>query len=205
MAKARKGKSKGSNSKGTGVNGSAIFLIVAILVLVGIYWVKQDPNWSKELDKITSTITTPAKKPSDTVSSVKKANQSQPSSSGTTKTQSKSVEPKREKFEENKLNAQNGLVETVKTNKNLPVYTEDDNYYYSSSFDFTWPAYTQNDAIVEHAYYTLRYNEKTEQADWVAYTLKKINLDNSKFKRTDNFREDPDVKTKSAPLADYKG
>lgn len=205
MAKARKAKSKSSNSKGSGVNGSSIFAIVAILVLIALYWVKQDPDWSKELDKITSTVTSTEKKNNNPSSPTERKNVTQPTSSRTEKKEPQKAEPKRKKFEENKINAQNGAVETVETNKNLPVYSEDDNYYYSSSFDFTWPAYSQKDAIVEHEYYTLRYNEKTEQADWVAYTLKKVNLDNSKFKRTDNFREDPNVKTKSAALADYKG
>ncbi|MEP3389410.1 MAG: DNA/RNA non-specific endonuclease [Reichenbachiella sp.] len=208
MAKARKGKSKSSNSKGTGVNSSAIFVIVAILVLVALYWVKQDPDWNNELDKIISSTKSKTEQLTNQESQPQAKDQTQKSNSTSQKSDSQnktSTEPKREKFEENKINAQNGLVETVKTNENLPVYTKDDNYYYSSSFDFAWPAYTQNDAIVEHAYYTLRYNEKTEQADWVAYTLKKVNLNNSKFKRTDNFREDPDVKTKSASPADYKG
>ncbi|SMD37878.1 DNA/RNA non-specific endonuclease [Reichenbachiella faecimaris] len=205
MAKARKGKSKSSNGKGSGVNGSSIFAIVAILVLVTLYWVKQDPDWSENLDKITSTVVSTKNETKDAISPIEKKTEATPTTSSTKKKQSEPVEPKREKFEENKINAQNGVVETVKTNENLPVYNEDDNYYYSSSFDFTWPAYTQNDPIVEHEFYTLKYNEKTEQADWVAYTLKKVNLDNAKFKRTDNFREDPDVKTKSAALADYKG
>lgn len=203
MAKARKGKPKSNNSKGSGVNGSSIFAIVAILVLVALYWLKQDPDWSKQLDKITSTVTIPESKNSDSSRPEEKSSTPQSPSPSTKTTQPKA--PAREKFEENKINAQNGVVETAETNENLPVYNEDDNYYYSSSFDFTWPAYTQNDAIVEHQFYTLKYNEKTEQPDWVAYTLKKVNLDNSKFKRTDNFREDPDVKTKSAALADYKG
>lgn len=203
MAKARKGKSKGSDSKGSGVNGSSLFAIIAILVLVAVYWVKQDSDWSKTLDNITSQALNTA--------SPKKETSPKPSASPTSEKPKPKAEsqkpsaPKREKFEENKINAQNGIVETVETNENLPVYNEDDNYYYSSSFDFTWPAYTQDDAIVEHEYYTLKYNEKNEQADWVAYTLKKVNLDNSKFSRTDNFREDPRVKTKSAALADYKG
>ena len=205
MAKARKGKSSSNNSKGSGVNGSAIFLIVAILVLVGLYWVKQNPEWNKELEKLTTTQSAPSNSEKKTSNPAPKNTKQPESKTTSSSSQTKTREPKREKFEENKINAQNGAVETVKTNENLPVYNEDDNYYYSSSFDFTWPAYTQNDAIVEHSYYTLKYNEKTEQADWVAYSLKKVNLENSKFQRSDDFREDPDVRTKSASLADYKG
>lgn len=202
MAKARKAKSSNNKSKGSGsgVNGAAIFLIIGIIVMVGLYWVNQNPDWNGELKKITNGITLGKKEDSK-----KSTSTSQPQKSDTKLKASEPTKPAQKKFEENKIDALNGAKETVKTNENLPVYNKDDNYYYSSSFDFTWPAYTREDAIVEHAYYTLRYNEKTEQPDWVAYTLKKVNLDNSKFSRTDNFREDPDVKTKSAALADYKG
>lgn len=201
MAKARKRKSSGNKSKGGGSNASAVFVIVAILAMVVLYWVNENPDWSNELKKITSSEKTRAPK------QVNKKESTPTKSQRSKETKdSKGVSSKTsKKFDEGKIDAQDGAVETAKTNENLPVYNEDDNYYYSSSFDFCWPSYTQNDAIVEHAYYTLSYNEKTEQADWVAYRLKKMNLENAKFKRTNNFRIDPDVRTKSATLDDYKG
>lgn len=42
----------------------------------------------------------------------------------------------------------------------------------NKSFDFL-PSSTTNQ-IIQHNYYTLSYNEKHEQAEWVAYELKKI-------------------------------
>ncbi len=98
-----------------------------------------------------------------------------------------------------------GRVETAETNPNLPSYTEENKNYFTSSFDFAWPAYTQGEPIVEHEYFTLRYNEKTEQADWVAYKLTAANLANARYKRKDNFRADPMVTTQSAHPDDYKG
>ncbi|PIB35173.1 hypothetical protein BFP72_07070 [Reichenbachiella sp. 5M10] len=97
------------------------------------------------------------------------------------------------------------MIETVETNEDLPTYTNDDQYYFSKSFDFAWPKYDQGDQIIEHEYYTLKYNEKTEQADWVAYSLTADHLKNAKFKRKDDFRADPAVQSKSAHPNDYKG
>ncbi len=60
------------------------------------------------------------------------------------------------------------------------------------------------DAIVEHSHYTLSYNEPYEQAEWVAYVLKKSHLTRDQRKRP-FFIEDPKVKTKSADWRNYKG
>ncbi|MBW1657206.1 DNA/RNA non-specific endonuclease [Flavobacterium quisquiliarum] len=57
--------------------------------------------------------------------------------------------------------------------------------------------------IVKHQYYTLSYNEKFEQAEWVAYELKAAYLKNNDFKRP-YFIEDPKVTTGSADWRNYK-
>ncbi|KAF2334423.1 DNA/RNA non-specific endonuclease [Flavobacterium daemonense] len=57
--------------------------------------------------------------------------------------------------------------------------------------------------IVKHKYYTLSYNEKFEQAEWVAYELKKEYLKNGDYKRP-YFIEDPKVTTGSADWRNYK-
>ena len=64
------------------------------------------------------------------------------------------------------------------------------------------PTSTTNQ-IVKHKYYTLSYNEKFEQAEWVAYELKKEYLKNNDFKRP-YFIEDPKVTTGSADWKNYK-
>lgn len=64
------------------------------------------------------------------------------------------------------------------------------------------PTSTTNQ-IVEHKYYTLSYNEKFEQAEWVAYELKKEYLKNGNYKRP-YFIEDPKVTTGSADWRNYK-
>src|SRR6056297_1671284 len=58
--------------------------------------------------------------------------------------------------------------------------------------------------IIEHGSYTLSYDEKHEQAEWVAYELTASEI-NGSYDRTDNFRRDPKVETGSASLIDYKG
>lgn len=71
----------------------------------------------------------------------------------------------------------------------------------SQSFDFL-PTSTTNQ-IVKHDYYSLSYNEKYEQAEWVAYELKKNYVRSSNFDRP-YFIEDPKVKTRSADWRNYK-
>ena len=69
------------------------------------------------------------------------------------------------------------------------------------TFDYL-PTSTTNQ-IVKHDYYTLSYNEKYEQAEWVAYELKKSYVRSSNFVRP-YFVEDPKVKTGSADWRNYK-
>ena len=58
--------------------------------------------------------------------------------------------------------------------------------------------------VVKHTYYTIDYNEKHEQPNWVFYRLT-IENTKGKAKRKDDFRPDPSVSTGSAELSDYKG
>ncbi|WP_010518251.1 DNA/RNA non-specific endonuclease [Croceivirga radicis] len=58
--------------------------------------------------------------------------------------------------------------------------------------------------IVAHNYFTLSYSEPHEQAEWVAYWLKREHLTYEDRKRP-YFIEDPKVKTKSADWKNYRG
>jgi endonuclease G, mitochondrial len=64
------------------------------------------------------------------------------------------------------------------------------------------PSSTTN-KIITHHYYTLSYNEKYEQAEWVAYELKKEELRQTNFERP-YFIDDPLVDTGSASWKNYK-
>ena len=57
--------------------------------------------------------------------------------------------------------------------------------------------------IIKHRYYTLSFNKKNEQAEWVAYLLTSSML-TGQVERGNNFRPDPDVLNGSAQLIDYK-
>jgi|TARA_B110000208_G_scaffold118918_1_gene145459 endonuclease G len=57
--------------------------------------------------------------------------------------------------------------------------------------------------IVSHNFFTLSYSEKHEQAEWVAYHLKKNNL-KIIVPRLNNFKIDKLITTGSSKLSDYK-
>lgn len=65
------------------------------------------------------------------------------------------------------------------------------------------PSSTTNE-VVEHNYYTLSYSEPHEQAEWVAYILRKEHLTYDDRERP-YFIEDPKVSTKSADWRNYRG
>lgn len=68
--------------------------------------------------------------------------------------------------------------------------------------DFYLPTSTTNQ-IIHHKYYSLSYSEKHEQAEWVAYELKKNQLSRTNFERP-YFEEDPFVSSGSAHWRNYK-
>lgn len=63
---------------------------------------------------------------------------------------------------------------------------------------------SSNYEVVRHSYYSLGYDEKHEQAAWVAYKLEAKETRGS-AERDDRFIPDPKVKTKSARHSDYSG
>ena len=64
------------------------------------------------------------------------------------------------------------------------------------------PKLKHNEQVVKHIAYSLSYNEKHEQANWVAYELTN-NETNSVIKRGNKFIVDPLVATESANNNDY--
>lgn len=64
------------------------------------------------------------------------------------------------------------------------------------------PKIVQGEEIVSHYAYTLSYNEEYEQANWVAYSLKSSELIKA-AKRSNRFKPDPLVNTKTAVTSDY--
>ncbi len=184
----KKTTAKKNNQKGSGSTG---VLILVLLLAAGIvfYGVNETGEFAGETATPTATSPKPKKETSTQPAPTEKVEKQ--ASKGTT-------------IDRKDISSQDGLVEKSTTNERVPEYEASKEYYYTSSFDFSWPAYTQQDAIVEHQYYTLCYDEKHEQARWVAYKLTAQNLSNGKYKRKDNFKADPDVMTQSASVDDYK-
>lgn len=58
---------------------------------------------------------------------------------------------------------------------------------------------------VIHKHYAVSYVEKHEQAEWVAYELTKSSLRVKNVQRSNDFRPDPKVRSKSANDKDYRG
>lgn len=65
------------------------------------------------------------------------------------------------------------------------------------------PSLPENTTITSHTGFSLCYSEEHEQAFWVAYEFTKAET-NKKVDRTDNFKPDPKISTKSADDQDYK-
>lgn len=62
---------------------------------------------------------------------------------------------------------------------------------------------SSNNQVIKHQYYSLSYNEKAEQAEWLAYDLKKSYIKNNDFKRP-YFIVDPKVSSQSADWRNYR-
>jgi len=67
-----------------------------------------------------------------------------------------------------------------------------------------YPKKNKKDQIVKHSAFVLCYSEPHEQAKWVAYRLTAEMCNNNGEERSNDFREDVSVKTKSAHPDDYK-
>ena len=65
------------------------------------------------------------------------------------------------------------------------------------------PTKTNNGEIVNHTYFSLSYSEQHEQSEWVFYEIKKERI-LGLVNRTDDFRIDDKISSKSATLSDYR-
>jgi endonuclease G, mitochondrial len=72
-----------------------------------------------------------------------------------------------------------------------------------SEFDDRFLPTSTTGVLVSHQYFTLSYSEAHEQAEWVAYELKKSQVKNSNFERP-YFVQDRSVATGSADWRNYK-
>jgi len=82
-------------------------------------------------------------------------------------------------------------------------YSQPDGPVTNRETPFLLPSSTTG-AIISHDHFTLSYHEQYEQAEWVAYTLKREYLTYDDRDRP-YFIEDPKVPTKSADWRNYRG
>ena len=87
----------------------------------------------------------------------------------------------------------------------LPVKDEENVQSESNSKEFDFLPTSTTKEIVIHNNYTLSYKDKYEQAEWVAYELKKseLNFNNNNYERP-FFIEDPKVESGSADWRNYR-
>ena len=67
------------------------------------------------------------------------------------------------------------------------------------------PNVNGNNQLISHKYYTLSYSENHEEAEWVAYSLTRDQLNAPKQNRFDYFAQDLSIRTRSALHRDYTG
>lgn len=186
----RKKKSSAKQKKSKGQSNVGLLLVVLVLVgglvLYGLYQTSEFTN-----SPVNYTQESTGKKETG------KSQTGQNSGTSATKPNDQKV------FAPDDLNARDEITEEVSTNKNLPTYRSNDTHYYTQSFDFAWPAYSDQDQIVEHEFFALSYDERNEQAKWLAYSLQGKNLNLSKFAVKDNFRQDPSVASGSSTAKDF--
>jgi len=68
-----------------------------------------------------------------------------------------------------------------------------------------WLPSSTTGQVIRHKYFSLSYNEKHEQAEWVAYMLTRHQVVTNKKIKRPFFSKDPLVKTGSADYSSYKG
>jgi endonuclease G len=64
---------------------------------------------------------------------------------------------------------------------------------------------TARGQVIDQKFYSISYSEPNEQAEWVAYELRRDSLNKPWVSRTDDWREDKKVRTSSARPEDYRG
>lgn len=95
------------------------------------------------------------------------------------------------------------FIEDVLKSSNIQGKNTDSSVAVSEIQGFNYLPTSTTGQVVKHNYYTLSYNEKHEQPEWVAHQLKASHVAKNHFKRP-YFEVDPRVDTKSAHWRNYK-
>lgn len=76
-------------------------------------------------------------------------------------------------------------------------------YLISYAQQYELPKISNSDLIIKHLGYTLSFNTKHKNANWVAYNLTKEKVNKKVTQREDKFKEDPLLKNQTATNEDY--
>lgn len=87
---------------------------------------------------------------------------------------------------------------------NINYHYHNDTITENHHYHLEIPAVVPTDTVIVHTGFSLLYNEKYEQAKWVAYELTKVET-YKVAERTNKFIIDPKVSTHTADNKDYKG
>ncbi len=96
------------------------------------------------------------------------------------------------------------LVPLADDAEDMPEETIETMYLRVQSIEDGYPLVSTNGGgVIKHTGFHLLYNEEHEQPDWVCYMLTREQTVTEPADRSDNFKIDPDVPTKSATPDDY--
>lgn len=108
-------------------------------------------------------------------------------------------------YTENNIEQASKEIQNENQQATIPIDTED-TATTQEKLDYSQlelPKFSNGDVIIRHFAYTLCYNEKYEQASWVAYELT-ANEIIKRYDRTNDFIVDDAVKSNTADNQDYK-
>ena len=191
---------KKKNSKKSGSSLKVLVLIIVIaLAIVGYKKYKE----TGDLSAVPGAVAEEVEKAIETI---QKENADSTAKTTEPKTEKTEKTKKTEKTPEKTTEAAKSDSEQAKTEKSTKTYTKG-NVALPSGLEIPVCPGAKNakdHQIRQFEHYALCYRESYEQAEWSAYELTKDEL-NKKSGRTNDFREDPEIKTGSATLNDYKG
>jgi len=181
-----KKKTKNNSSKNSKKSRGPITIIGFILLIIisAISFAKHnDGNLKNSIDTVTEKVSKEKKEIEKNISSKidsQKKSKNNSSKKETVKTSSKETQ---------QTKATNGKIALPKNLEN-PLCSGSKN--------------VKDHQIRHFSHYSICYRESYEQAEWSAYRLTSDQLVKN-ASRSNDFREDPEIKTQSATLADYKG
>ena len=163
-----------------------LIILILLLIAVGIYLYI---NWTKLTQPDVRNEPAATEQPAD---SVEVAPADEPNQ------QPEQKPAPKEPSKPHSTTTQQGGYTTTTTD--APVFSEPT--ISDERFEINYPSKVADNQVVQHISYTLSYNNKYEQADWVFYLLTRAMV-RGKEKRATGFEPDPQVKLLTAVSSDY--